>query len=92
MTTLVLDETTEQTPIGVVIRSATDSVVEIRDEHGSLVATLTFPVDDDDFDYEPYLAEAQRIVEEYKNRPSDARPPLKTKEFLESLQRLGPTE
>jgi hypothetical protein len=92
MTTLVLDEKTEQTPIGSVIRSATDSVVEIRDEDGSLVATLMFPDEVDDFDYGPYMAEAQRVVEEYKSRPPDPRPPLTTQEFLESLRRLGPAE
>lgn len=92
MTTLVLDEKSEQTPIGSVIRSATDSVVEIRDENGSLVATLMFPDEDDDFDYEPFMAEAQRIVDEYKNRPPDPRPALTTQEFLDSLRRLEPPE
>lgn len=88
MTTLVLDEKTEQTPIGALLRSAAEPVIEIRDEGGCLIATLTFPVEEDDFDYEPYMAEAQRFVDELKRRPPDPRPGLTTKEFFESLRRL----
>ncbi len=88
MTTLVLDENTEQTTIAELLREAAGQTVEIRDADGKLVATLLMSCEDDDFDYEPYMEEAQRIVDEYRSRPRDSRPPLTTKEFLDSLRRL----
>jgi hypothetical protein len=88
MPTLVLDETTEQTTIREVLTSATDRIVEIRDESGHLVATLTFPTDEDDFDYEPFLAMAEREIDELKRRASDPRPGLTTREFFDSLRRV----
>lgn len=86
MTTLVLDDTTEQTPIGELLREADGQSVEIRDADGELIATLVTAIEVDDFDYKPYMEEAQRIVDEYLSRPPDPRPPLTTKEFFDSLR------
>lgn len=88
MTTLVLDEKTELTTIAELLRQAAGQSVEIRDADGELIATLVAAIEEDDFDYEPYMEEAQRIVDEYQSRPPDPRPPLTTKEFLDSLKRL----
>jgi hypothetical protein len=88
MTTLVLDEKTEQTPIGTVIRSATDSVVEVRDEHGKLMATVLLADDEDGFDYAPYLAEVTRRSAELDRRARHPGPWLTTKQLLEGIQAL----
>ena len=90
MTTLVLDEKTEQTPIGAVIRSATDSVVEVRDQHGKLMATVLLGDDEDDFDYAPYLAEVERKSAELDRRARHPGPWLTTKQFLEGIQAAEP--
>ena len=86
MTTLVLDARTEQTPVGTVIHSATDSVVEVRDEHGRLLATVFLADDDDGFDYAPYLAEVTRRSTEIDRRARHPGPWLTTKQFLEGIQ------
>lgn len=93
MTTLVLDEKFERTSIGEVLSSVTDSVVEIRDEGGRLVALLTFPgVEDEGIDYAPHVAWAEQNIAELDRRARDPRPSLTTKELLESLRRREPPE
>lgn len=93
MTTLVLDKTTEQTPLGEILRNASDSIIEIRSEKGELMATVTLPPTiHDGFDYGPYMAEACRVVDEYLQRPPDARPALTSRELLDSLNRLDAPE
>ncbi len=88
MTTLVLNETTEQTTIGEILSNPAGSVIEIRSEDGALMATVTL-ADADDFDYSPYIAEAQRFVDNYRRRPPvDASECLTTRELLDSLNAL----
>lgn len=55
MTTLVLDEKTEQTTIAELLREATGRTVEIRAADGELIATLELSTVKDGFDYGPYL-------------------------------------
>jgi hypothetical protein len=90
MTTLVLNDITEQTTIGEILRNAADPVIEIRSADGSLMATVTLSsAEDDDFDYGPYMSEAQRVVDEYRRRPPvDPADCLTTREFLDSLHAL----
>jgi hypothetical protein len=93
MTTLVLDEKFERTAIGDVLSSVTDSVVEIRDEAGRLVAVLTFPAaDDEGVDYAPHVAWAEQNVAELDRRARDPRPGLTTKKLLEGLRQRGSPE
>ncbi len=91
MTTLVLDEKFERTTIGEVLSSVTDSVVEIRDEQGRLVAVLTFPgMDDEGIDYVPHIAWAERNIAELDRRAQDPRPGVTTSELLERLRQREP--
>jgi hypothetical protein len=87
MTTLVLDKKTERTAFGDVLNSITDSVVEIRNEQGSLVALLTLPgAEQDDVDYAPHLAWAEEHVAELDRRARDKRPGVTTEQLLQKLQ------
>ncbi len=86
MTTLVLDEKTEQTPIGDVLRNAAGDSIEIRDANGELMATVAMSTMNDGFDYGPYLDEAQRIIDEHRRKPFDRKKCLTTAELMEKLK------
>ncbi len=92
MTTLVLDKKTEQTSIGEMLNLATESVLEIRDETGKLVATVLFSEDEKGFDYTPYLAEVERSMAELDRRARHPGPWLTTEQFLEGLRHPEPAE
>jgi hypothetical protein len=89
MTTLVLDKKTERTTIGEVLNSATEAVLEIRDESGRLLATVLFSEDDDGFDYAPYLAEVERNMADLDRRARHPGPWLTTEQFLDGLSEPG---
>jgi hypothetical protein len=92
MTTLVLSKTTERTTIGELLRNAADPVIEIRSEDGDLMATVTLATADD-FDYTPYMADAERFVDEYLRRPPvDSSKCITTRELLDSLHARDPGE
>ena len=87
MTTLVLDKKTERTAFGDVLNSITDSVVEIRNEQGGLVALLTLPGGEQgDVDYTPHLAWAEEHVAELDRRARDPRPGVNTEQLLQKLR------
>lgn len=68
MTTLLLDETTEQTTIGELLRGAMGRTVEIHDADGELIATLEMSTVKDGFDYGPYLPLVEREMDEIQRR------------------------
>jgi hypothetical protein len=92
MTTLVLDEKSEQTPIGDVLRNASGDLLEIRDVNGDLMATVVISTVKAGFDYSPYLDEAQRIIDEHRRKPFDRQRCLTTAELMEKLHNLEAAE
>jgi hypothetical protein len=88
MTTLVLDEVTRKTTLGELLEFASDRVVEVRHEDGTLVATVVLSRDDAGVDYDRLVAEAERDIDELRRRANDPRPALSTLEFIAALERL----
>ena len=84
--TLVLDEKTELTTIGELLREAAGQSVEIRDADGELIATLEMSTVKDGFDYGPYLPLVERELEEIEKRAASPGPWLTTEEFLSGLR------
>lgn len=86
MTTFVLDKQSERTAIGDVLNSISDSIVEIRDEQGGLVALLTLPGGvERHIDYAPHLAWAEEHLAELDRRARDPQPGVTTEQLLQSL-------
>ncbi len=88
MTTLVLDEVTGQTTLGELLKFASDRVIEVRHDDGTLAGTIVLSRDDGGVDYDRLVAEAERDIDELRRRANDPRPALSTLEFIAALERL----
>ena len=95
MTTFIVDEQTSLTPIGEFFQSATDGIIEVRDEAGKLLATVIVPAGTDEEDrlYEELQQlceqEADLLRERMSRSPTEG---LTTAELIARLQQLSGDE
>jgi hypothetical protein len=91
MSTMVLDDKNALMPISEMLRSATDSVIEIRSASGGLLAKVLLTREPTDADYGPILEAADAEIEELRRRRRrDRAGDLTTSQLLQRLHGATP--
>lgn len=88
MTTLILDDTTAQTPIGKLLESATDHVIQVRSSTGRWLGTIVLP---EHASAEHRLRQAAEADIDLirRRRGVDPADCMTTSEFIEAIDNLG---
>jgi hypothetical protein len=83
MTAWVLNDKTTDTPIGDVLNLANGSDLDIRDEHGQLLARIVIHPDPPTAEQEAALERAEKDIDElHRRRDSDRSKDITTQELL----------
>ena len=93
MSTFILTEESAETPIGQLLHSATDPVIEIRDEAGTLLAEIFLrPLQLPEVCPEHLAMATAEIDELRRRRLSDRSNDLTTDQLLAKLRSLPPRD